>query len=280
MKKVLLSLAAFAALSASAQTVYNYFDPADCDGEGWLWFNTQEKIDKYVGTADKGKFKLQLETNTIMDEWTDSYADPDILGYNAEGVEGGEGSWKGAIVLSDGSKNIGMLGDADGGGIYMALPDCAEMSFAFSTAADNILVCLFAARENEAAIQDLSIVQGYVDMGLFGKPLAKSSQYKWLNVQNIKNTNFTPALSVESAAGNPVTVLLRNNKATELLVQGIKIMTYTQTEYPGGSGVNDIIADDANAPVEFFNMQGVKVSGDEPGLYIRRQGAKVSKVIL
>lgn len=117
-------------------------------------------------------------------------------------------------------------------------------------------------------------------MAIFGQPLAKSSQYKWLNVQNITNNNFDPALSVKSPAGRPVTVLLRNNKSTELLVQGIKVMTYTQTDYPQGAGINDLITDDSNAPVEFFNMQGVKVSGDEPGLYIRRQGSKTDKVII
>ncbi|MDE6078133.1 MAG: hypothetical protein K2G29_10415, partial [Muribaculaceae bacterium] len=45
------------------------------------------------------------------------------------------------------------------------------------------------------------------------------------------------------------------------------------------SGVADII-DNNNAPVEFFNLQGVKVSGTEPGLYIRRQGSNATKVIV
>ncbi len=44
------------------------------------------------------------------------------------------------------------------------------------------------------------------------------------------------------------------------------------------SGVEGIMADDANAPVEYFNLQGVRVAADQPGLYIRRQGSKVEKV--
>ena len=35
-----------------------------------------------------------------------------------------------------------------------------------------------------------------------------------------------------------------------------------------------------NAPVEYFNLQGVKVSGLEPGVYVRRQGNKTSKVVV
>ena len=37
---------------------------------------------------------------------------------------------------------------------------------------------------------------------------------------------------------------------------------------------------DENAPVEFYNLQGVKVACPENGIYIRKQGNKVTKVIL
>lgn len=47
--------------------------------------------------------------------------------------------------------------------------------------------------------------------------------------------------------------------------------------YP--SGVEENFADD-NAPVEFFNMQGVKVETPENGIFIRKQGNKVTKVVL
>lgn len=43
-------------------------------------------------------------------------------------------------------------------------------------------------------------------------------------------------------------------------------------------GIADITVDE-NAPVEFFNLQGVRVSGDlTPGLYIRRQGSIATKI--
>ena len=37
---------------------------------------------------------------------------------------------------------------------------------------------------------------------------------------------------------------------------------------------------DENAPVEYFNLQGVRVENPANGLYIMRQGSKVAKVIL
>lgn len=48
------------------------------------------------------------------------------------------------------------------------------------------------------------------------------------------------------------------------------------------AGINDVIENvtDANAPVEYFNIQGQRVDANTPGLYIRRQGAKAEKVIV
>ena len=37
---------------------------------------------------------------------------------------------------------------------------------------------------------------------------------------------------------------------------------------------------DANAPVEFYNLQGVKVARPENGVFIKKQGNKVTKVIM
>lgn len=55
----------------------------------------------------------------------------------------------------------------------------------------------------------------------------------------------------------------------------------TFTTNPASSGIGSIAADE-NAPVEYFNLQGIKIAADHltPGLYIKRQGKTVSKVIL
>lgn len=46
------------------------------------------------------------------------------------------------------------------------------------------------------------------------------------------------------------------------------------------SGVSVLESDDQNAPVEFFNLQGVKVENPENGIFIRRQGSKTTKVVI
>lgn len=47
------------------------------------------------------------------------------------------------------------------------------------------------------------------------------------------------------------------------------------------SGITDVEAD-SDVPAEYFNLQGMPVDGDNlaPGVYIRRQGSKVSKILV
>ena len=59
-------------------------------------------------------------------------------------------------------------------------------------------------------------------------------------------------------------------------------ITYLQKQ-TALAGVADITADtDADAPVSYFNLQGVQVNAESlaPGLYIRRQGNTASKVLV
>lgn len=46
------------------------------------------------------------------------------------------------------------------------------------------------------------------------------------------------------------------------------------------SGIESVVAADENAPVEYYNLQGVRVANPTAGLYIVKQGSKVSKAII
>lgn len=50
--------------------------------------------------------------------------------------------------------------------------------------------------------------------------------------------------------------------------------------YKGSTSAITDIAADENAPVEYFNLQGMRVENPANGLFIKRQGSKVSKVII
>ena len=49
---------------------------------------------------------------------------------------------------------------------------------------------------------------------------------------------------------------------------------------PDTTGVEDLMTEDNNAPVEYYNLQGVRVANPENGMFIKRQGAKAYKVAL
>lgn len=292
MKKVLLTLAAFAAVSvANAQQLYNYFDPADCDANGWLWFDTQAKIDKYLGYYDPELLKtpavLASPKLYMMDALCETepgindptFGDPTIKGYNAEGVQGGEGSRTGALVLAAGSSSLGTKGD--GGSFIVWLPDCAQMDLELSQDYDVIAPAICGGL-GWSEYLDLNSIKDYKVFGSWAKPLSRTFTLSWMNIQNLENTSEEVTChKIGQPLGQKVTAQIRQNINTEMLIHGIRILQYTDNGHPfnPGSGVAGIEADE-NAPVEFFNMQGMKVSGNEPGMYIRRQGSKTAKVIV
>lgn len=57
----------------------------------------------------------------------------------------------------------------------------------------------------------------------------------------------------------------------------------TLPEFTYTSAVDTVIPDpaiDENAPVEYYNLQGVKIANPGPGLYIRLQGSKAEKILI
>lgn len=75
---------------ANAQE-YNLFDPADVDANGWIWFDTQEKIDKYIGQANNEDGKIDPNGKIIQlicadfGDYEDSTADPAVKGAGTDG---------------------------------------------------------------------------------------------------------------------------------------------------------------------------------------------------
>ena len=77
--------------------------------------------------------------------------------------------------------------------------------------------------------------------------------------------------SVEAGTYNITVVVTVFNNAPSLYVTNFEKVTST--------GIDGVIVDE-NAPVEYYNLQGVRVANPENGLYIRRQGNKATKVLV
>ncbi len=101
--------------------------------------------------------------------------------------------------------------------------------------------------------------------------------------------NFTASLKTE----NGKTVI--TNDLSWILIQPNEILGNTKPvwysifqdnkitldfEIPGLSGISNVTVADENAPVEYYNLQGVRVENPANGLYIKRQGKTATKVFV
>ena len=88
--------------------------------------------------------------------------------------------------------------------------------------------------------------------------------------------NFADVASVEAGVYNvklAVSYYVDKNNNETLQLYPIEYTAITET------GIDGVIVDE-NAPVEYYNLQGVRVANPENGLYIRRQGNKATKVLV
>ncbi len=69
--------------------------------------------------------------------------------------------------------------------------------------------------------------------------------------------------------------LLENNAESGMVAFTYVKVVYSTTQ----TGINGIDSD-LDAPVEYFNLNGVRVSEPADGIFIRRQGSNVSKVVV
>ena len=83
----------------------------------------------------------------------------------------------------------------------------------------------------------------------------------------------------EAVPGDYYAVTVKLTKGSEKL-QKVGKITHQTNEFEM-TGVEGIATDaSADAPVEFFTLQGVRILNPEGGIFIRRQGNRVSKVAL
>lgn len=71
-----------------------------------------------------------------------------------------------------------------------------------------------------------------------------------------------------------VTLTFTDNKYTK--ITSIYIITHKENL----TGLDNTIIVDENSPIEYYNLQGVKVATPQHGVYIKKQGSKTSKVLL
>lgn len=118
--------------------------------------------------------------------------------------------------------------------------------------------------------------------------------YSFVRTGNTKHVVLYDASCAEVANSAEILVTdptSESNAFFTTIWSDVKAGTYLLTEsggtgrfsglaYETGSSAIETIVVDENAPVEYYNLQGVRIANPEHGLYIKRQGNKVTKVIL
>lgn len=228
MKKLYFMMALIlCAMSATAQN-YNLFSASDIDKDGWLWFDTQAKVDKYVGTCDEDNYKADPNGKKIQMVYADQVpnyppttVDPDAIGYGKGGEVGTEGYKKGAIILAPASALL----QPNGGGILIMMPSCSELSINVSCES-KVGMQLCSTTDINTVFTNYEVRGAWSPMfGAFAQ--AGNTTVKGLETKTNGNDNIT------IKSDKPVYVYFRNITTKEVYIHGIRVITTTKNEEGG-----------------------------------------------
>lgn len=228
MKKLYFLMALIlCAMSATAQN-YNLFSASDIDKDGWLWFDTQAKVDKYVGICDEDNYKadpngkkIQLVYADQVPTYPKTTVDPDAIGFGKGGELGTEGYKKGAIILPAASAAM----QTNGGGILIMMPSCSELSINVSCES-KVGFQLCSTTDISTTFTDYQVRGAWSPMfGAFAN--AGNTTKTGLETKTNGNDNIT------IKSDKPVYVYFRNITKGEVYIHGIKVVTTTKNEEGG-----------------------------------------------
>ena len=147
-----------------------------------------------------------------------------------------------------------------------------------NTTAENLKVCLI----REAEVEETPDESGKMRVApewtpeIVGDPVDYVINEPWSGT-----TEFTVRTqTLKVPADGKYYVGFGANIGARAASSGRLVLKQSDIEQTSTTGVDDILTDDTDAPVEYYNLQGLRVTNPEPGLYIRVQGKKASKVLI
>lgn len=253
-KHLLITALCLAAVSMNVSAQANWFDPEDVDENGWLWFDTQEKIDKYVGFDGTKILLVPADYENEDGENPEPFASPTVKGVGSDGVLASGDCRTGAIVLSESS---GMM-QQNGGSIMMQLPSCLDMAVCLSSEA-TMLTELTGGKGWLEPI-DLAMIKGKCTVFM---PLSKEYQYVYSGMALEENASTGLKLYSE----DKVTARFRNCNKYPLYIHGIKVIVKGE---PTGVMKPGHVATEGT----YYNLLGQPVTDLTRGIFIHN-GKKI-----
>lgn len=266
-----------------------YVDPDDYNDPGLdIYFTAVDYVDgKYQPNRDRpftGTF--ELHDGKITKIVTD-----DIWGYIAYDVDGKFVGWMEIGVNSRFYLGHGEMeywpGDVNGDcvdkeqTIVHAISDGKKVTIynAFRSGWDNPITVDIDDAAKKASIKDQNITIGGVAAALTTETHETAIEGLIRDVSwDVDKRDDNPNSVLDFG-----TIIAHDKAAAKDLFKYESVRFYCKENVAvDNAGVAEIVIADENAPVEFYNLNGVRVNSDNlvPGLYIRRQGAKASKIIV
>lgn len=270
-----------------------YVDPDDYNDPGLdIYFTAVDYVDgKYQPNRDRpftGTF--ELHDGKITKIVTD-----DIWGYIAYDADGKFVGWMEIGVNSRFYLGHGEMeywpGDVNGDGvvnaddkeqtIVHAISDGKKVTIynAFRSGWDNPITVDIDDAAKKASIKDQNITIGGVAAALTTETHEAAIEGLIRDVSwDVDKRDDNPNSVLDFG-----TIIAHDKAAAKDLLKYESVRFYCKEDVAvDNAGVAEIVIDDENAPVELYNLNGVRINSDNlvPGLYIRRQGAKASKIIV
>lgn len=224
MKKLLsLGCLLLGASGLMAQQTYNLFPASDVDKNGWLWFDAEEKIEKYVGLIDEENYRLDMDGKIVqmiyadqVPDYPETFANDYVVGAGIDGEIGSEGSRTGAIVLAPSSQQM----STNGGGLALKLPSCSTISLYLSSEGRMLGRTLSTSDPaydfNKYWPVCIKAVTGFMQ-------LHSAGVFVWEGIETANNCSDHPDFTFVS--DGPTYFVFQNCNAYPLYIHGIKVTT-------------------------------------------------------
>ncbi|MGM9853255.1 MAG: choice-of-anchor J domain-containing protein [Muribaculaceae bacterium] len=146
-----------------------------------------------------------------------------------------------------------------------------------STTAENLKVCLI----REAEVEETPDESGKMRVAPEWTPEIVGDPVDYVINEPWSGTDFTVRTqTLKVPADGKYYVGFGANIGARAASGGRLVLKQSDIEQTTVTGVDDIVTDSTDAPVEYYNLQGLRITNPEPGLYIRVQGKKASKVLI
>lgn len=209
------------------------FEASDLDENGWIWFDTAEKIEKYIGVINETDYvvdpegkPIQLVYADIMPDYPASEASAEFVGAGTDGETGSEGSRTGAIMLQPSSGAMSI----NGGGFVVCMPSCYAYDICYSS--NSKVMTRLVATTNADAPMNNCLAECTLDSEAGWRVISAiyASIFKrlpdginnWEGLEKLNN-NTEPIATIQSE--DPIYVWFQSATPDTIYIHGIRVET-------------------------------------------------------